>query len=380
MGGRKQMRGHLRQRYDGVYSIVLYLGRNEQGKKNYKWITFHGTKREAEKKLAEILNEYNNSGYIEPAAMTVGEFLGKWLSEAIKPFRKQKTFDAYESAVRIHFAPALGVTKLKDLNALQVQTFFNKMTQEVSPASVRSYYRTIRAAFNQAVKWGLMKQNPAEGVVLPKARENKKKSLDLEQINLLLKTAKDYDHYPLFLLAVMTGMREGELLALRWKNVDLERRFLFVESTLTKGGLNPVFSEVKTTRSSRPVVLPQVAIDVLGKLRDDQAKHFKDLGIKWNQETLVFTSWTGHPLNKTNVYRSLQRILNKAGLPQTSVHELRHSHVTLLLELGVPIELAAGRMGHNPVVAREVYFHTTQTAQSMIADKLDQVFQPEDDI
>lgn len=391
------MRGQLRKRYDNSWSIILYLGKDELGKKKYKWFTFHGTKPQAEAKLAELIHEYNQSGYVEPSALTVREYLDRWLNEVIKPHRRQKTYEAYEQVVRFHLKPALGHLKLKDIKPMHLQQFFNSLTQKnahinkskkeqeqqteeepkaLSPATVHSYFRTTRAAFNQAVKWGLLKKNPAIGIVLPKIPKSRKQALEGKDIIRLLKVIKEEDrNYAFYILAFFTGMREGEMLGLRWGDIDLEKRVLKVERTLIQGGRNPSFGPPKSDKSEREVWLPQIVVDALKEHKEKQDKHKKTMGAEYKDAIgLVFASKNGYPLSKSNVYKQFQRLLTKAKLPQIAIHEMRHSHVTLLLEMGVPVEFVANRVGHLPAVAREIYFHASRTMQQEVASKLDEAF------
>jgi len=383
------MKGHIRKR-GSSYEVVIYLGRDATtGKKKYKSYTVRGTKKQAEAKLAQLLHELNTGTYVEPSPMTFGEYLDKWLSEKVEPYLRPATVERYRGIVENHLKPALGYIPLARLSPLELQRYYTQALKSgrmganfgqqiggpLSVATVRSHHRTIHAALAQAVRWGLVARNVADAVEPPKMEiQPEMRALDAEETQRLLEVAYRESRYPeLYVLAVATGMRLGELLGLRWQ--DIEPPVVHVRQALKKAGPNPMFAPPKTQHGVRVVWLPPSAVAALESLRVRQQAEKALAGSSYEDHDLVFAQANGRPLNGRNLTRrEFKRLLSMAKLPPIRFHDLRHTHATLLLGAGVPAKVVSSRLGHSQIgITLNTYSHVLPSMQEEAADKLEDI-------
>lgn len=265
------MRGHIRKRKGkngDSWQLIYYVGRKPDGRPDYKSCTVKGTSKDAEAKLAEIINSINYGEYVPPGKENVGQYLTRWLEE-IKPTVRNTTWVWYEVNCRLHLIPTLGHIKLTKLTPLQIQSAYRKLlgsetsakgrqSEGLSANSVRGVHRTLRRALGQAVKWGLISRNPADQVEQPKAEKTRPQVLTAENVDEFLSTVATTapDRYSLYLAAITTGMRQGELLGLRWQDIDFKNRVAAIRQQLVKAGREPKFQPPKTDAGERRVLLP----------------------------------------------------------------------------------------------------------------------------
>ncbi|MDQ7849316.1 MAG: site-specific integrase [Armatimonadota bacterium] len=253
-----------------------------------------------------------------------------------------------------------------------------KLQDGLAPTSVQTHYRLLHEALGHAVRWGLLTRNPAATADPPKRRRFEPHVWDEEQVRLFLAEAKRASrYYPLYLTAVMTGMRAGELAGLRWQDVDLTYGVASVRQTLyrlngsTAAGRAPqtVFKTPKTAVSRRAVALPEAVVDALRTLRADQDENRRLLGPDYHDYGLVFCQPNGKPLHLHNVVRrDFRRTINRAGVPRIRFHDLRHLHASYLARAGVPPKVAQERLGHaTPGFTMQVYTHVLAGQQEAAA-------------
>jgi integrase len=225
------MTGSLKKRSQGSWSIVLYLGRDPvTGKKRQKWHTFVGNKKKAHAELTRLLYELNTGAYVEPTKLTLKDYLERWLSDYAKTNVSGKTYERYEEIIRKHLVPALGGTPLSNLRPLHIQGYYAHALQTgkkrgeavtgLSAQTVLHHHRILREALGRAVKWQLLVRNPADAVEPPKPPRREMRAINEAQTAWLLEVARGTRLYVPVLLAVTSGMRRGEFLALRWPDVD----------------------------------------------------------------------------------------------------------------------------------------------------------------
>ncbi len=265
------MRGHIRKRGTSSWAIVLDLGRDATGKRRQKWHSVKGTRRDAQRELARLLNELNTGAYVEPARMSVGEFFDRWLADYAKPKVSSKTFERYQEMIDGHIRPALGAYLLPKLAPLHIQSFYSRALASgrkdgrggLSAQSVVHFHRVLHKALAQAVKWQLLARNPVDAVEPPRAERKEMRALDEDETARLLGLLEGNRLYAPVLLAVTTGLRRGEILGLRWSDVDLKAGTLTVVQSLeqTKDGLK--FKAPKTHRSRRSIALPAMTVEAL---------------------------------------------------------------------------------------------------------------------
>jgi integrase len=269
--------------------------------------------------------------------------------------------------------PAFRRVPLAKLNAAQVQTFLNELADRASPQTVRNVHAVLRRALGQAMRWGILTRNPATLVDLPAARAYDVSGLSFEAARAVLEAVRGDRLEPLVTVALATGLRQGEALALRWTDVDLEGGTLTVRYTLQRAAGIVALAEPKTRRSRRRVTLPGFAVAALRRQRDwFQAQERRVAGREWREGGYVFTTTIGTPLHAGDVTKGFQRRLKAAGLPRMRFHDLRHGAATLMLAQGVHPRVVMETLGHSTIaVTMNIYSHVVPALQREAADRLD---------
>lgn len=381
------MRGHIRKRGKS-WVLVIYVGRDPQtGKPKQHWSTYR-TRQEAEAAQAQLNVHLQGGGFLPNTRLRVGEYLEQWLKDDVSTNSDlaQTTRAIYKHAVRHHALPVLGYVPLARLSRQAIQAFIRAKLQEgLSAASVHQLYRVLHGALGQAVKLGHLARNPCEFVKPPRIQRSEMQVLDEEQVRIFLGEAKRSSrYYPLYLTAVLTGMRLGELLGLRWKDVDLPLNVASIQQILYRLGREQIFKPPKSQKSKRPVALPPVVVEELRRLKEWQEEQRRKRGIcpspdckdrncvRWHDQGLVFCQPIGRPLHGHNItQRDFRRLLKRAGLPRIRFHDLRHSHATHLLRQGVHPKIVQERLGHStPAFTLAVYSHVLPGMQEQAAREL----------
>ena len=374
------MKGHIRRRGERSWAIVLDIGRDNSGKRRQRWHSINGTKKDAERELNRLLHSMNSGGYIEPSRLSVADFLRKWLDDCAKPNVAGKTFERYEQLVVQHLIPAIGNIPLAKLHPLHIQGCYSEKlaggrkdgTGGLSPQSVVHLHRVLRTALNQAVRWKMLANNPADAAESPRAPRREMRALDEEGTSKLLVAFQRSRLCAPVWLAIMTGMRRGEILGLRWKDVDLEAGQLAVCQSLeeTKSGL--VFKQPKTQRSRRTIALPQLAVESLRRHKAQQAAERLAIGPGYRDNGLVFAGYEGEPWAPDAFSSAFAAQVRRTGLPHIRFHDLRHTHASQLLRQGVNAKVVSERLGHASVgFTLDVYSHVLPGMQDDAARRID---------
>lgn len=373
------MKGHLRKRGDRSWAVVLELGRGADGKRRQKWHTVHGTRKHAERELTRLVNDLNTGGYVEPSTMLVRDYLELWLGR-VEPQVAAKTFERYGDIVRGHLVPSLGQHLLSKLQPVHIQQSYADALRDgrkngkggLSTQTVLHHHRVLRKALHQAVRLQLLARNPADAVDPPRPARREMMALDEAQTGALLQLAEGTPLHLPVLLAVTTGMRRGEVLALRWEDMDLERGVARVRRSLqqTRDGLS--FKEPKTAKSRRQVDLPSIAVDALRARRVEQAKHRLRLGPAYDDGGLICSLADGAPVRPNSVTSTFKALARRAGVPALRFHDLRHGHATHLLRHSVHPKIVSERLGHSTIgITLDTYSHMLPGTQREAAHLLD---------
>jgi integrase len=360
--------------------VRIYLGRNPQtGKREYHNATIKGEK-EAKRYLRQKLHEIDMGTFVKPSKMTVSEYLDQWLQTAAKPRLRERTFADYEDLVRRYIKPAFGKKKLSNVRALDVQTLYGNMQTELwlSARTVRYTHAVLSSAFKQAVKWGMLAQNPASLVDLPKQERQEMQALSPDDAAKFLEAAADDRYGVLFLFALITGMRPGEYLGLQWKDLDLQKGVVTIQRTLVwrRRGGGWYFSEPKTSRSRRSIPIPFSLVQALIQHKRRQGEERLKAGPNYQKLDLVFATPEGGPLMVQNLFRRhFKPILKKAGLPESiRLYDLGHSCATLLLAENENPKVVSERLGHSTVMLTlDTYSHVLPSMQRAASDKLENI-------
>ncbi len=360
---RGQNEGTCYQRKDGRWEAAMTLA-TVDGKPKRK--SFYGrTKAEAMRQMRAAQREHEAGLPVHVGRQTVRQYMDHWLAEVVKPSVRPGTYASYASYVRLHINPNLGHHQLAKLTPQHVQAFLNSRTEAgLSPRTVQYIRAILRRALGQAMKWGLVARNVATLVDPPRSRRSEVRPLTPDQARLFLEAVRGDRLEALYVVAVALGLRQGEVLGVRWEDVDLEAGNLRVRHALQRVGGKLQLVEPKTERSRRTVDLPAPAIDALRAHRDRQAFERSFAADRWQEWGLVFTGPKGTPLDGTAVTKRLQRILAASGLPRQRFHDLRHCCASLLLAQNVPARVVMEILGHSQItLTMNTYSHVMPTAQ-----------------
>jgi integrase len=376
------MRGHIIKRGKNSYTIVLNTGKDPTTKK-YKtqWFTIKGTKKEAEKRLSELLLQLDNGTMLRPSKTTLGEYLKNWLSDYAKPNLTPRSYERYESITRVHLIPGLGNIILTQLRPDHLQSIYTaKLNSGLSALTVRYLHTVLHKALQTAVKHGLTGRNIADAVDIPRTLRSDMKTWDEYEVNIFLDAAKGSPYYELFYLALFTGMRRGELLALRWQDIDFLFAQISVNRTLHRlqggkyGDGSYIFTQPKTERSRRTIALSPSVILMVKSYKERRTALFNKLGRSVKDEDLVFCSAEGQPMRPNTITRAWANLATQAGVKVIRLHDARHTHASLLLKQGVHPKIVQERLGHASIqITLDTYSHVAPGLQEAAANQFDKL-------
>jgi integrase len=364
--------GRIEKRGDNKYLLRVFTGRDGNGKRRYINQTFHGTAKEAQKALRQLLRDKDLGLLVEAERMTLNEFLDKWLETSVKPHLRVKTYRGYKSSLGRYFREPLGAKRLGKVTTMDIQSVYADMlSKKLAPATVIYAHAVIREALQQAVKWQMLTRNPADFVDLPKQRGRPEMyAMNQEEIARFRAVAKPSKWYVLFELMLGTGLRPSEALGLTWRNVDLAKGTLAVVQTLAKHNNSDwKFEDPKTQKGRRSITLPASIVTLLSEHMTAQ----KALGLP-NPHNLLFHNIEGLPASENPISQNVFKpLIIKAGLSkQIRMYDLRHTHATLLLLAGVHPKVVSERLGHSSIVITlNTYSHVLPNMQAEAAEKLE---------
>lgn len=371
MSRRGAHEGSVYERSDGIWVGAVHLG-YEHGKRRRK-VVYGRTRRDAQEKLVRVQGDLNAGLPITTKRQTLGKFLAAWLEDVARPAVRPRTYRSYEQIVRVHILPDLGGFELTKLSPQDVQRLLNtKSKAGLSPRTVQIVRDVLRNALNRAVQWELVNRNVAALADVPHATRPEPRFLNLDQARLFLSHVEGDRDEALYTVALALGLRQGEALALRWDDVDLDAGHVHVRHTLLRIGGKPELAEPKTALSRRMIPLPPIAIAALRTHRTRQLQERLLAGSRWHESGFVFTTTVGTPMDGPAVTRRFQGSLAAAGLPRLRFHDLRHSCASLLLAQGVPARVVMALLGHADVrTTLNVYSHTVPELHRAAVTQLD---------
>jgi len=381
------MRGHIIKRYKNSYTIVLNLGHDPAtGKRKQQWISVKGTKKEAEKRLAELLHQLDTGMFMKPGKTTLTEYLERWLKDYAWPNLAPRTAEGYGTIIRQHLIPKLGNLLLTQVKPEHLQKYYSEMlnsgrcnsSRGLSAQTVRHHHTALHKALQTAVEWGLLSRNVADAVRPPRAERPEMRTWGEDDITHFLEAAKHTPYYALFYTALFTGMRRSELLALHWQDVDFILSQVYVSRSLhqLRDG-SYVFRPTKTAKGRRTVALPPSAILVLNEHRGKQERDRAMLGISLKDDDLVFSALNGKPIRPNTITRAWPMLAVRAGLKAIRLHDARHTHASLMLKQGIHPKIVQERLGHSTIaITLDTYSHVSPGLQQAAAKSFDEIFLP----
>ena len=371
MGKRGNGEGSIGRRKDGLY-MARYTVQTATGTKRK---TLYGkTRSEVSAKLSKALTDREGGLTYDAGKQTVEEYLARWLSNSVRDTVRQRTYERYESIVRVHLAPAIGKVKLKALTPDHVRGLYRKkLDGGLAPRTVLHIHRTLSKALKQATDDGLIPRNAAAPVKPPRPSREEIRPLNRAQVRALFEAAREDRLEALYVVAVTAGLRRGELQGLKWEDLDLEAGTLQVQRTLSepKGGY--VFEAPKSGKG-RNVRLTRKAMAALREHRKRQLEErMQKVGL-WREQGLVFPSAVGTPLWGGNLNRAFKTLLKRAGLLHSfRFHDLRHTCATLLLRQGVNPKFVQELLGHRDVsLTLNTYSHVLPDMGGVAASAMDE--------
>lgn len=402
------MKGHVtRKGGSGPWYVVIDIGRDPiTNKRRQKWYSGFRTKKAAEAELAKLLHQMQTGAYVEPTKLTLGDYLRQWLDDYAKQNVSGKTFERYEQIVEKSIVPALGSLPLSKVQPLQIQNFYAQQLESgrkkrakaktaalepesaeatetkaeeppkgLQPQTVLHFHRLLRKALAQAVRWNLLAANPADRVEPPKVRPQEVQPIDETRAAWLIELSEGTRCYIPIILAIYTGMRRGEVLALRWQDVSLEGGYArinrAVEQTKKRG---IVFKEPKSRKGRRVVSLPAFVVEALKTHRTAQDELKALLGSGYEDGDLICCREDGTIWKPVAFDSSYRQLLERRKLDGPNFHALRHSHASHLLRSGVDAKVISERLGHSKVsFTLDQYVHLLPGMQEEAAQKIEDV-------
>ncbi|WP_424536692.1 tyrosine-type recombinase/integrase [Sphaerisporangium viridialbum] len=401
-GKRSNGEGTIAQRKDGRYEAKVFVPTTAG---TVKRVSVYGkTREECHAKFIELKAQSDRGIPVAAESWTVGDYLAYWLEHVVRAERRPKTVQGYEGVIRRYLVPSLGRKRLDKLNAAEVRQFVTSLRNgcqccqrgwdkartlaeccakrggtccqyTIQARMVQFIHAVLRNALENAVREEVIHRNVAKLVKISPPKYKVNRGLTVAQAKAILKAAKDHRLGALYVLAVCLGLRRGELLGLRWEDIDLETGTLEVIQTLQRVGGRLQFVKPKTEDSERTIPLPPICLNALKEHRRRQFAERSQCWPDWEDHGLVFPSRRGTPMEPDNLRRSWGEIRTAAGLGAVRLHDLRHTCVSLLLDLGVPPHIVREIVGHSDIeVTMTIYAHSSlddkRTALGKLGDAL----------
>ena len=370
------MRGHVARKGNRYYAVVYEGFDPATGQERHRWHAAGDTRKDAEKLLGELVKRMHDGDYRAPERITFGDYLlERWLPTKQAQLRPS-TFSSYRNNVITHIGPRIGSIPLQKLQPEDLDTFYAQLLREgrrngagggLAPKTVRIIHGIIRKALADAMRKGTVTRNVADLADPPKVRLGGSREMTVwsaDELRSFLASIEDSEWYVPIFIAANTGMRRGEVLGLTWRNVDFDAARLVVSQQILSVQYEASVADVKTTNSRRTVDLDPRTVAVLKAWRRKQLEQKMSTGRRGNDE-FVFTHPEGGPIHPDLFSQSWQRLMRDSELRRIRLHDLRHTHATVLLKAGVPVKVVSERLGHSsPAFTMTVYQHVLPGMQA----------------
>lgn len=373
------MAGSIRRRGATTWELTVDLGRDPvTGQRQRRFESFKGTKKAAQQRLTDLLSTRDRGIDIQPTKLTFGEYLARWLTDYAAVSVAPSTLARYRIAIDKHVSAHLGGRLLAELRPMDIQRLHRTcLGEKLSPRTVVQHHRIVREALKHAVLWQLIPANPADAISPPRYERKEMAVLDgLEVLRLLEKAEGSFLH-PMIFLAVDSGARVGELLGLRWSDVDFESRTLRIVRTvqrIPKEGI--AFRSTKTSKSRRTIPFSHATCEILQAHRDRQDDFRRSQGASYLDQDLLFAQAHGGPFEPVQISHSFGKLIRGSDLPRIRFHDLRHTAATIMLAKNIHPKVVSERLGHASIhITLDTYSHVLPHLQDEAATAMDQVLQ-----
>lgn len=370
------MNGNITQR--GKRSWRLKFDTNGQdGQRNTQYVTVRGTKKDAQQKLAELLAAVGKGAFVEPTKLTIADHV----ATRIKVWHEagdigDATHERYGVLLRKQITPHIGILALQRLGTADVEAWHSKMRASgLAPRTCRHAHNLLAKALADAVRHGLLTKNVCgrDGQRAPKVSAKEMQILKADQIGDVVEKLRGLPIFPKALLALFCGLRAGEVLALRWRNIDLDGKVLHVKESVEEVAGQPlVIKRPKTGAGIRKMIVPEIVIDALREHRRQQLELRVAMGLgKMPDDALVFPALDGGPSRRTSLSIAWGKTVEALGMPDVVYHSLRHTHASQLIAAKIDVVTVSKRLGHaNPAITLKVYAHLFDQNDSAAADAI----------
>ncbi|ASA21791.1 site-specific integrase [Paenibacillus donghaensis] len=333
------------------------------------------TKREADDKMLELRNEVNSGQYSAPKTLTVANFIEDWLKSDRILQVNETTYYSNCLSFKNHIKPKIGNVRLQNLTPMQCQKFVTGLHEEgYARNTIDRIVAVVKRALDKAKLYKIIKENPMRNVTLPKFVKLEMKIWTIEQTKHFLRVAKDCRFYCAYALALYCGLRMGEISALRWQDIDIDKKEITINQTLVNFG-KTIKNGAKTASGVRKVSMPNILIEILKKQQIKYEETKDRLGDRFiDMDIVIFNIKNGKTVFPGNLSCAYRKDLEKAQLPHIRFHDLRHTHATILIMENVNVKIISERMGHSKVgITLDTYSHVIPSMQQEVADTLDRV-------
>jgi integrase len=368
-GKRGNGEGSIYKRKEGLWTCQVSL---PNGKRKY---VYGKTRKEVGDKMAVVLRDAKLGLPVPTGRESIAQFLDRWLEDVVRVKNRFRTYESYRSIVRTHLLPALGNRRLAGLTAQDVQRFLNEKSKSASPSMVKKTRDVLRIALGQAMRWRLVSYNAAALTEAPRVKKFEVKPITLSEANAVMAAFKDSRLEALVPVALTLGLRRGEVLGLRWSDVDLDDGTMNVRFQVQRQDGELHFLEPKSKESQRTLPMPPFLVDILRTHRTRQLEERIAAGPVWRDHDLVFPTEVGTPQDGMNVTHRFQARLKRAGLPRMRFHDLRHGAATVLLNNGFTLKEVQEILGHSTFrMTADIYGHISQDARRDWAERMQRAF------
>ncbi|MFG3212611.1 tyrosine-type recombinase/integrase [Streptomyces tendae] len=363
--------GSIWQRKDGRYEARVYVPQPDGTRK--RKTVYGATWEECDTKRQELVRRDRQGIPTPTRSAKLSEWLPYWLAHYVQPRRKLSTYDKYETHARLYLVPLLGTKRLESLSVADVRRFTTRVQNAHTAATAKEAHRVLRTALTAAVREELITRNVASLVEPPRVKQREIRPWSLEETLAFLEAARKDPLYAAFVLAIVMGLRRGELVGLRWSDVDLDNRVLHVRHQ-TQRRRGELYDDDPKSRRSRVVPMPALCLAPLRWHRLRQREAFERTGVVWSESGYVFATRNGRPVEPRNVYRSFTRVAGDAGLRVVRLHDARHGTATLLTAAGVAPRVIMEILGHSQIsITMDVYTHVVQDTQREAISHMDRL-------
>ncbi|MBP1971642.1 integrase [Virgibacillus natechei] len=362
------------------YSFVINLGRDPVTKKRkQKRVSGFTSKKKAQAAMNDVINELNKGSYVEPSSETLGDYLDDWLKHKEKRIA-HSTYLHYKSYLNNHIKPALGNVKVFDLKPRQVQSFYDSLLEkgDLSERSVHHIHRILSNALEKGARIGDIQSNVAKAVEPATVRKKEMNFWDMDILSDFLDATRQEAHYISWYLGAFTGMRQGEILGLKWDCVDFENKTIHVRRALKRDNDKHIIADLKNNASYRTIAISDSDVFELKKHHNEQKEIKMKIGKDYHDYNLVVATGSGNYVLPSNIWRSFNRCIERLEVERIRFHDLRHTHASMLFSLDVHPKIVQERLGHSSItVTLDTYSHMLPNMQEAVAESLESAFKKE---